>query len=269
MSDYIINTKNEIHNWEIEGPGFLSKVGSFVLWPAQKAAELLIPQGVQDAVGKAVESALRGLDNAANYTINKNEIKSRLESYRSKYDEDLQVCDEAAKHYWNWHLGYAAGEGAAVGAGGIFSLVADIPALFTMTFRQIQEIALCYGYDIDSDEEKEYIMQILRVGSTCDIKAKAEFVICMKQVEEVLIKVTWKKMSESLAKQEISKLSLLAAIRNFAKSLGIQLTKRKALQMVPVVGALVGASFNYAFMNDAGRAAYMSYRRRKLDEKIQ
>jgi hypothetical protein len=36
--------------------------------------------------------------------------------------------------------------------------------------------------------------------------------------------------------------------------------------MVPVIGAIVGASFNYAFMNDVGRAAYMSYRRRKLGE---
>ncbi len=266
MSDYKEITIKDIQKWESEGPGYISQVGSVVLWPAQKAAELLIPQGVQDAVGKAVESALNGLNNTANYTINQEEIRARVDSYRSEHEDNLKAADEAAKHYWNWHLAYAAGEGAALGAGGILSLVADIPALFTMSFRLIQEIALCYGYDINTDEEKEYIMQILRVGSTSDIKTKAEFVICMKQVEEVLIKVTWKKMSESLAKQEMSKLSLLAALRNFAKSLGIQLTKRKALQMVPLIGALVGASFNYTFMNDVGRAAYMSYRRRKLGE---
>jgi len=266
MTDYKQNAKHEIQKWEGEGPGYISQVGSFVLWPAQKAAEMLIPQGIQDAVGKAVENALKGLSSTANYTINQDEILSRVESYRSEYDDNFKACDEAAKHYWNWHLGYAASEGAALGAGGIISLAADIPALFTMSFRLIQEIALCYGYDINTDEEKEYIMQILRVGSTSDIKTKAEFVICMKQVEEVLIKVTWKKMSESLAKQEISKLSLLAALRNFAKSLGIQITKRKALQMVPLIGALIGASFNYTFMNDVGRAAFMSYRRRKLGE---
>src|SRR5207248_3898292 len=38
-------------------------------------------------------------------------------------------------------------------------------------------------------------------------------------------------------------LAALAALRQFAKSLGIQITKRKALQMVPIIGALVGASF--------------------------
>ena len=73
-------------------------------------------------------------------------------------------------------------------------------------------------------------------------------------------------MNEALARKEISRISLLAAMRQFAKSLGIQLTKRKALQMVPAVGALVGASFNATFVNDIGRAAYMSYRRRRIAE---
>jgi hypothetical protein len=73
-------------------------------------------------------------------------------------------------------------------------------------------------------------------------------------------------MNDSLAKREISRLSAIAALRQFARSLGIQVTKRKALQMVPVVGAVVGASFNATFVNDVGRAAYMSYRRRWIAE---
>ena len=73
-------------------------------------------------------------------------------------------------------------------------------------------------------------------------------------------------MNEALARKEISHVALLASMRQFAKSLGVQLTKRKALQMVPVVGALVGASFNATFVNDVGRAAFMSYRRRRITE---
>ena len=266
MSDYIKIVKNEISKWENEGPGFLSQVGYWILWPVEKNGEEIIPQGVQDAGGKAVESALGGLSNTANLTINQTEVKARVSSYFSQYNDEIKSCDEASKHYWNYHLGYAVIEGGALGAGGLASLAADIPALFSMSFRLIQEISLCYGYDIETEEEKEYMMHILRVGSTCDVKAKMEFIICMKQIEELLIKVTWKKMSTSLVKREISKLSLIAALRNFAKSLGIQVTKRKALQMIPMVGALVGASFNYAFINDVGKAAHMSYRRRKISE---
>ena len=163
-------------------------------------------------------------------------------------------------------MSYAAAEGGATGAVGIFGLPADIPALFMISFRQIQQIGTCYGYDTTSEEEQEYVLQILRTGSTGDIKAKVQFLVGLKQIEQILLKVSWKQMNAILAAKEIGKLSSLAALRQFAKSMGIQLTKRKALQIVPVVGALVGVSFNGVFVNDVGRAAYMSYRRRRIAE---
>jgi len=110
------------------------------------------------------------------------------------------------------------------------------------------------------------MFHILRTGCTGDIKAKVEFLIMLKQIEQILIKVTWKKMSADLAAKQISQLSLLAVIRAFAMTLGIQITKRKALQSVPIIGALVGASFDGTFVNDIGRASYMCYRRRFIEE---
>ena len=73
-------------------------------------------------------------------------------------------------------------------------------------------------------------------------------------------------MTQEMAAKQLSKGAVLAAIREFAKSLGIQLTKRKALQAVPIVGALIGASFNAVYANDIGRAAFMCYRRRFIEE---
>ena len=69
-----------------------------------------------------------------------------------------------------------------------------------------------------------------------------------------------------LAAKQVSQLSLIAAVRQLAKSLGINLTKRKALQVVPIIGAIVGASFNGTYANDIGRTAFMSYRRRWIAE---
>lgn len=263
---YIENAKNEIQKWEAEGPGFLSKLGEAVLWPAQKAAEAIIPEGLMDKMADAVEMALSKLGSATLKTVDIDEIKKRTGSNFQNFEDELKAIDAAANHYWNYHVAYAAGEGGILGAGGIAALVADVPALFGIALRLIQQIATCYGYDINKPEEHEYILNVLRVGSTSDIKAKVEFVITLKQVEEVLIKVAWKRMSEALAKKEISSLSAMAAFKQFCKSLGIQLTKRKALQLVPVIGAVVGAAFNSTFINDVGRAAYMSYRRRKIAE---
>jgi len=263
---YWEEAKEEIQKWESSGPGFLAQVGDAILWPVQKAAEMLIPKAVQEMVGKALIGFLEGLSKASAWTVSADAVRRRVAARRKACHHGLKASDEAAKHYWAWNVSYAIAEGGVTGVTGLPGLVADIPALFTICLRCIQQIAHCYGYDTSEDLEREYVMHILRTGSTGDIKAKMEFLIGLKQVEQVLLKVTWKKMNEALARKEISRLSLLAAIRQFAKTLGIQITKRKALQMVPAVGGLVGASFNGTFVNDVGRAAYMSYRRRFIDE---
>ena len=213
-----------------------------------------------------------GISNLADLTVDQIEVGKRVESESAIFGDhrdmwqDLEAADKAAQHYWNWNLSYAAAEGGATGALGIFGLAADVPALFTIVIRLIQQISVCYGYDPTKPEERDYILHILRTASAGDVKGKIEALILLKELEQILIKVAWKKMSTELAAKQISKLSLLAAVRQFAQSLGINLTKRKALQMVPLIGAIVGASFNGTYANDIGRTAFMSYRRRWLAE---
>jgi hypothetical protein len=98
------------------------------------------------------------------------------------------------------------------------------------------------------------------------VKIKVEFLVSLKQFEQALLHAAWKKMASDLAAKHLGKTPLLAAVHQFARTLGVQITKRKALQMIPVVGALVGASLNGALANDVGKAAFMSYRRRKMAE---
>jgi len=267
MSDeYVDDAKQEISQWESAKPGFLANVGDVMLWPAQKAAEMLIPDVLHEQVANAIEIFFSGADWTARKSFDPSEVRERVGKRPKNWEDELKKADEAAAHYWNWNVGYGVAEGGTTGALGLPGLVADIPALFTIALRLIQQIGTCYGYDVDDEKEREYILHILRTGSTGDIKSKMGFVIGLKQLEQILLKVAWKEMSAALASKQISKQAALAAVRQFAKSLGIQITKRKALQMVPVVGALVGASFNGTFINDVGRAAYMNYRRRWIAE---
>ena len=67
--DYAKHARDEIARWESEGPGFIAQVGDVVLWPAQKAAEILVPESVQEAVAKAIETFLASLDFAARVLI--------------------------------------------------------------------------------------------------------------------------------------------------------------------------------------------------------
>jgi hypothetical protein len=188
---YIGEVKAEIERWESQGPGFLAQVGDFILLPAQKAAELLIPEGAQEAVGKAIQEFISGLGSATKVIIDEDEVHRKVKNFLHKYDHGLRASDEAAKQYWSWHIAYAAAEGAATGAAGLVGLAADIPALFTISLRLIMQVGICYGYDVTRDEEHEYVIHVLRTGSTGDIKAKMEFLVGLKQIEQILVKVTW------------------------------------------------------------------------------
>ena len=50
------------------------QVGDFILWPATKAAEMLIPEGVQDAVGRAIEGFLLGISKLSDLTVDQAEV---------------------------------------------------------------------------------------------------------------------------------------------------------------------------------------------------
>ena len=145
-------------------------------------------------------------------------------------------------------------------------LVADIPTLITMAMRMIRQIGMCYGYDMKSEEETEHALHVLRLGSSSSMKAKMEFMAGLREVERVLVRVSMTTTAERLATNGLGRLSVRSVLPQFAEKIGLQLTARKALEIVPVVGAVVGGSCNAMFMNDVGRAAYMAYRRRRLLE---
>jgi len=132
-NEYRKQAKQAIEQWESQEPGFLSGVGDFILWPAQKTAELLIPEGVQESVGKAIQGFLSGLGSAAQLIVDESEIRNKVKILFSEHGDDLKAADEVAMHYWSWHVGYAAAEGGATGVAGLPGLVADVPLLFTIT----------------------------------------------------------------------------------------------------------------------------------------
>jgi hypothetical protein len=272
--DYINAARGEIQKWEGEKPGFLQKVGSAVLAPAEKAAEKLVPKRVTEAVAKAIEACLAFLAKQGPRSFDAEAIRKSVRDRAAAlsggnppdFAQRLQAADERSQHYRNWHVGYAATEGAGTGSLGLPGLAADIPALFGILVREIQEIGCCYGYDPSSPEEQEYLLHILRAGFASNVKLKMEFVVIMKEFEQILLRVAWKQMAKELASKQVTKGALLAGLRHLAKTLGVQITKRKALQMIPVIGAVVGASLNGTLANDIGKTAYMSYRRRYIQE---
>ena len=61
--------------------------------------------------------------------------------------------------------------------------------------------------------------------------------------------------------------ALKLASKNLPEEIAKNITKKKLAQMIPFVGAAVGAGFNYWFISDTSRTAYMLFREMYLARK--
>lgn len=105
----------------------------------------------------------------------------------------------------------------------------------------------------------------MSIASSNSLQEKAAGMAALKQIEMAIAKNTWKKLAEQAAnKQGIP--FIVMTIKNLAKQLGVNLTKRKALQAVPILGAGVGAMVNVAYMTDITQAAIRTYQKRWLED---
>ena len=88
---------------------------------------------------------------------------------------------------------------------------------------------------------------------------KAAAIATIQAAKVIIAKVTWKKMAEKAAANRGGIEAAIIAIKALAKQLGINLTRRKALQAIPVIGGVVGATMNVAFLNDIAIAAKRTF----------
>ncbi len=84
----------------------------------------------------------------------------------------------------------------------------------------------------------------------------------MRELNEILAKCakdwTWKGLDKHL---------LVRIIKQVCEALGVRLSKRMLAKIVPVVGGVVGAGVNWAFLADLAEAARNVYGKRFLYDK--
>jgi EcsC protein family len=83
----------------------------------------------------------------------------------------------------------------------------------------------------------------------------------------MVLKQTFKAMGEKAAAMPLGREAAIIALRNLARQLPVNLTKRKLLQTVPVIGGGIGALVNGKFMDDIAWAARRAYQERWLRER--
>lgn len=262
---YLRKARKEISAWETARAGYFARMGNFIFAPAARWTEKLIPKSVQLAASHAIEKTLLVTAQAGGVSIDRQVLaRERAAAIGRKRAlvPQLRASDTLARKFWRSHCGYAAAQGAATGLAGLAGFIADLPLTLSIAIREIRTIGICYGYPTTSIEETDYVLHVLRAGSSSEPRVRAESLSILKELES-----SWRKREPGRADQaESCRVRYLMTIEQYAKSLGLDLIRRNALQLVPISGAVTGASFRAMYANDIGRAAFMCYRRRFIGD---
>ncbi len=203
--------------------------------------------------GEVIEAAIRGADWAASSSIRKATISHDF--------TDFEACDEAASEVRRWALGYAVTGGGAAGAFGALGLAIDVPATVALALRTARLTGLCYGFGADTEAERIYILDILQLAGANSRAERDAAIARLAEERTGLAKEDWQKIVRLTGQTTGS----VAATQRVATTLGVNLSARKMAQIVPILGAAVGAGVNAAFQNDVAASARFAYRARWLE----
>ena len=137
----------------------------------------------------------------------------------------------------------------------------------TLSLRTIRRIGATYGYAGTSERERQFIYAVLSVASANSTQQKRTAIDSLRGIETQMLAHNWAVLGERAARRGVSAETMLLVARDVAEQLGLNLTKRKALAAVPVIGAAIGATVNGWYMRDIGTAAQRTYQQRWLQER--
>jgi len=240
-----------ISAWRQEPPGLIERAGAIALSPVSRLLTRMMPSA-------AIEALLRASDWMAAKTIPRTAAPD---------DADLRQLDDAARAVRNWAIAYAGSEGAVAGAVGLASLPVDLPATIALSLRTIRRIGATYGYAASGEDERQFVYAVLSIASANSVQQKRGALETLRGLETQMLAHNWATIGERAARRGVGAESILLLARDVAEQLGFNLSKRKALTALPLVGAAMGATVNGWYMRDIAAAAQRSYQQRWLQDR--
>jgi len=261
VTKYERNQAEAIATWKKEEPGVVSQTFGLALEPLGWLVNKLVPEA-------AIRGALDFSNFMAQWLTDTDDIirDGGVKTISELRTKDLELSDKLADEVHNWAIGIAVVEGAGTGFFGLPGTAADVPAIITLALRTIHKIGVCYGYESTSELDKKFVLGIMAAAGANNIGEKVSALAVLREMQNTLIHITWKKMAEKTSEFLLSKEAAIIAIKNLAKQLGINITKRKALAAIPFIGAAIGGSVNGWYIKEVGWAARRAFQERWLAE---
>ena len=143
----------------------------------------------------------------------------------------------------------AAVEGGITGFGGVLSGLADFPLFLAIKMKMLFEIAALYGFDVTDLRERLYILNIFQLCFSSAPHRRSVF-LRMRQ---------WQNRSEAAEQEEPD-------WRRFQQEYRDYIDLAKLAQLLPGIGAVIGAVVNERLTKRLGAFAMNAYRMRLMDE---
>lgn len=251
-----------IEKWEQDQKGiwFWERIGRLPF----KLLDKITPAFIQKKIGVLLDELGQFVQTGGQYLTQEKLVLSKLrklENNEALTLEDiaslpLPTMDAVSQDLKTNRSKLATIQGATTGIGGIFTLAIDIPVLLGLSLKTLQEIAITYGYDPKSRDERIFIVKCLQFSSA-DIVGKQAI------LNEL---TTFYTRDESSSKEMISQLQgWREVVYTYRDNFGW----KKLLQMVPIAGIVFGALTNRSMIHDLSEVGIMLYRKRRILEKLQ
>lgn len=237
MIDYEKLVSLELGVWKREmrkKPSILNKASKGI----QNKFNGVLPEKYHEIMTVAIKNMIKAVLVGSEF-IAKPPVKSM--SLKSREDLALEKIEFYKKT--------AMIEGAGTGAGGFLLGLADFPLLLSIKIKFLYEMAAIYGFDVKDYKERLYILYIFQLAFSSQSKTNKVFAE-MEQWENVV----------SLLPKDINEFNW----RDFQQEYRDYIDLAKLLQLVPFVGAFVGAYANSKLLDKLGRTAMNAYRMRLM-----
>jgi hypothetical protein len=237
LSDHYYTQRalHQLHDWQRlmqREPTFLNSLAR----KAQHKINSYIPDKVHNAITAAIKQMTRATLLGAGLIT-----KVPIAAHNLQLQEGL--VEGRIKFYRN----AAAAEGGVTGAGGILLGLADFPLLFGLKMKLLFEIAALYGYDASDYKERVYLLHIFQLAFSSHEHRRDVY----RQM------VDWETQKQHLP-DDINEFNW----RSFQQEYRDYIDLAKMAQLIPIIGAPVGAVVNYRLLWKLGQTAMNAYRMR-------
>lgn len=237
MESYEELAAMELQQWKkkmSKKPSFSSKLTKKV----QIKFNSMIPEKAQNLITEAIKNMVKAVLVGSEYTTRAPLLYASLEEREDIINEKLVFYRKTATL-----------SGAGTGAGGLVLGLADFPILLSIKMKFLFDVASLYGFDVKNYSERLYILNVFLLAFCSDIK----------RVDIFNQMLYWDKYLSNNS----SNLDLYDW-KSFQTEYRDYIDLAKLLQLVPGIGAVVGAYANYKLLDKLGETAINSYRLRIL-----